>query len=294
MSNPYYNGGGQNGSSYEMTSMKYSAGGSAGEDDFVAFMNEIQDIHTQLDNYSNLVDLISNKQRNFIQELDLNDEDTEYSSKQIDALVNEASSLQAELKSRIKNVQTQAAQSRNPQKIDQAEATRNKFLEYIQRYRLTESKNREQTKAQSARQYQIINPHATQEEIEAAVEDGTPNQQIFQQALMQSNRRGEARTVLNEVQVRHRELLKLEKTMAELTQLFHDMEELVIEQDQPIQQIEEQVDTAQHDIEQGVGHTQKAVFSAKAMRKKKWWCFIICLIIVIILALVLGIHFGTK
>lgn len=82
--------------------------------------------------------------------------------------------------------------------------------------------------------------------------------------------------------------------MAELTQLFHDMEELVIEQDQPIQQIEEQVDTAQHDIEQGVGHTQKAVFSAKAMRKKKWWCFIICLIIVIILALVLGIHFGTK
>ena len=37
------------------------------------------------------------------------------------------------------------------------------------------------------------------------------------------------------------------------------MEELVIEQDQPIQQIEEQVGTAQHDIEQGVGHTNKAV-----------------------------------
>lgn len=294
MSNPYYNGGGHNASLYEMTSMKYSNGGSAGEDDFVAFMNEIQDIHTQLDNYSNLVDLISNKQRNYIQELDLNDEDTEYSSKQIDALVLEALSLQSELKLRIKNVQTQAAQLRNPQKIDQAEAARNKFLEYIQRYRLTESNNREQTKAQLARQYQIINPNATAEEVEAAVEDGTPNQQIFQQALMQSNRRGEARTVLNEVQVRHRELLKLEKTMAELTQLFHDMEELVIEQDQPIQQIEEQVETAQHDIEQGVGHTQKAVFSAKAMRKKKWWCFLILLIVVIVLALVLGIHFGTK
>lgn len=294
MSNPYYNGGGHNASLYEMSSLKYSSGGQTGEDDFVAFMNEIQDIHTQLDNYSNLVDLISNKQRNYIQELDLNDEDTEYSSKQVDALVLEALSLQSELKLRIKNVQTQAAQLRNPQKIDQAEAARNKFLEYIQRYRLTESNNREQTKAQLARQYQIINPDATSEEIEAAVEDGTPNQQIFQQALMQSNRRGEARTVLNEVQVRHRELLKLEKTMAELTQLFHDMEELVIEQDQPIQQIEEQVDTAQHDIEQGVGHTQKAVFSAKAMRKKKWWCFIIILIVVIVLALVLGIHFGTK
>ncbi|KAK7677956.1 hypothetical protein QCA50_019037 [Cerrena zonata] len=58
--------------------------------------------------------------------------------------------------------------------------------------------------------------------------------------------------------------------MAELTQLFHDMEELVIEQDQPIQQIDEQVGAAQHDLEQGVGHTDKAVKSAKSARKKKF------------------------
>lgn len=294
MSNPYYN---NNGSQYEMSSIKYGASGASGgggEDDFVAFMNEIQDIHTHLDNYGDLVELILNKQRNYIQELDLNEEDTEYSSKQIDALITEALSLQNDLRLRIKNVQTQAAQLRNPQKIDQAELARNKFLELIQRYRLTESNNREQTKVQAERQYRIVKPDATEEEIQAVVEDGSSNQQIFQQALMQSNRRGEARTVLNEVQTRHRELLKLEKTMAELTQLFHDMEELVVEQDQPIQQIEEQVNTAQHDIEQGVGHTQKAVVSARAFRKKKWWCLAILLIIAIVLALVLGIHFGNK
>lgn len=162
----------------------------------------------------------------------------------------------------------------------------------IQDYRLIEAKNKEQTKDQAARQYQIIKPDATEEEIKAVVEDGS--QQYFQQALMQSNRRGEARSVLNEVQVRHRELLKLEKTMAELTQLFHDMEELVIEQDQPIQQIEEQVAAAQHDIEQGVGHTNKAVKSAKSARKKKLWCLGICLLIAIILAAVLGGYFGSR
>lgn len=287
MSNPYYNNNAQN--SYEMDAYKYDE-----EDDFVGFMNEIQDINTQLDNYSSLVGLIANKQRNHLQDLDLNDDDGDYTSKQIDSLVLEASSLQNELKSRIKNVQTQAAQLRNPQKIDQAESTRNKFLELIQQYRLTESNNREQTKIQAERQYRIVKPDATPEEIQAVVEDGLSNQQIFQQALMQLNRRGEARTVLNEVQVRHRELLKLEKTMAELTQLFHDMEELVIEQDQPIQQIEEQIGTAQHDIEQGVGHTQKAVVLAKKARKKKLWCFFIIVIIIVILALVLGIYFGTK
>jgi syntaxin 1B/2/3 len=277
-------------SSYEMGNHKYSSN----EDDFVSFMNEIQDINNSLDQYSNLINLISNKQRNFIQELDLNEDDSEYNSKQVDALVNEAQLLQLDLKGRIKNAQTQAVQSRDQTKLDQAETSRKRFLELIQEYRLVEANNREQTKAQAERQYRIIKPDATEEEVRAVVEDTSSSQQYFQQALMQSNRRGESRTVLNEVQVRHRELLKLEKTMAELTQLFHDMEELVIEQDQAIQQIDEQVAGAQHDIEQGVGHTNKAVVSAKAARKKKIWCFIICLIIVVILALVLGIYFGTK
>lgn len=286
MSNPYNN------NSYELSNYnKYS---SSGEDDFVSFMNEIQDINNSLDQYSNLINLISNKQRNFIQELDLNEEDVDYNSKQIDSLVLEAQSLQGELKSRIKNAQTQAVQSKDQTKLDQAENSRKKFLDLIQEYRLTEVQNRAQTKVQAERQYKIIKPDATDEEVRNVIEEGGDSQQYFQQALMQSNRRGEARTVLNEVQVRHRELLKLEKTMAELTQLFHDMEELVIEQDQPIQQIDQQVETAQHDIEQGVGHTNKAVVSAKKARKKKCWCFFICLAIVIILAVILGAYFGTK
>lgn len=280
MSNPY--------NSYELSNYK------GGEDDFVSFMNEVQDINNSLDQYSNLISLIANKQRNYLQDLDLNDEDSEYSSKQVDALVLEAQSLQAELKSRIKNVQTQAAQSRDQTKVDQAENSRQKFLQLIQEYRLVEVKNREQTQAQAARQYRIIKPDASDAEIKQVIEDGGDSQQYFQQALLQSNRRGEARTVLNEVQTRHRELLKLEKTMAELTQLFHDMEELVIEQDQPIQQIDEQVATAQHDIEQGVGHTNKAVVSAKKARKKKRWCFFICVLIVVIIALILGLYFGLK
>lgn len=294
MSNPYQNSqnGYQQNNSYELNNYPNKQYSSSNEDDFVQFMNEIQDINSQLDNYSNIINLIDNKQKNFLHGLDLNDEDTDYDSKQIENLVNEAQSLQLDLKNRIKNVQTQAVHSRDQTKVDQAETCRKRFLDLIQDYRLVEARNKESTKEQAARQYQIIKPDATDEEIKAVVEDGS--QQYFQQALMQSNRRGEARSVLNEVQVRHRELLKLEKTMAELTQLFHDMEELVIEQDQPIQQIEEQVGTAQHDIEQGVGHTNKAVKSAKSARKKKLWCFFICFLIVIILAVILGAYFGTR
>ena len=200
MSNPYGN------NSYEMGNYnKYSSGSGTGsnEDDFVTYMNEINDINNSLDQYSNLVNLVSNKQRNFVQELDLNEEDADYNSKQIDALVSESQSLQNDLKNRIKNVQTQAAQSKDQHKMDQAESCRKRFLEIIQEYRVVESNNREQTKVQAERQYRIIKPDASDDEVRAAVEDGN-SQQYFQQALMQSNRRGEARTVLNEVQVRHR------------------------------------------------------------------------------------------
>ncbi|EGV59947.1 Plasma membrane t-SNARE, secretory vesicle fusion [Yamadazyma tenuis] len=283
MSNPYQ---------YEMQDLKGSSG--SDHEDFVSFMNEIQDLNSQLDQYGNLVSLISNKQRNLVQEIELNSEDAEYNSKQVDSLIYEAKSLQDQLKSRIKSLQVPSVHKNDRTRIDQVENVRQRFLEQIQEYRLIESQNREQTRLQAERQYKIIKPDATEAEIRQVVDDGSDSQQYFQQALMQSNRRGEARTVLSEVQTRHRELLKLERTMAELTQLFHDMEELVIEQDQPIQQIEEQVATAQHDIEQGVGHTDKAVISAKKARKKRMWCFIICLIIVAILAIILGSYFGTR
>lgn len=291
--NPYGQSGYQQpqGSAYGGGS-QYQQPSQQGQLDFVAYMEEIQDINLLLDQYLNLINLISNKQRNFLQDLDLNEEDTEYNSKQIDSLVAEAQSLQAKLKARIKNAQEQAVQARDQQKLDQADTCRKRFLSLIEDYRKVESNNREQTRTQAERQYLIVKPDATDDEVRQVVENG--DNQYFQQALLQLNRRGEARTVLNEVQVRHRELLKLEKTMAELTQLFNDMEELVIEQEKPIQQIEAQVQQAQHDIEQGAGHTNKAVKLARAWRKKKIWCLVIIIIICVILAAVLGGYFGSK
>lgn len=177
--------------------------------------------------------------------------------------------------------------------MSQAESVRNNFLELIQQYQLVESNKRAESRAQAQRQYKIIQPDATEKELQQVAEN-PDNQQYFQQALLQSNRSEESTTVLKEVQIRHHELLKLERTMAELSQLFNDMEELVIEQDEAFQNIDENVGMAQNDIEQGVGHTYKAVESAKSYRKKKKWLIIICILIVIIIAAVLGAYFATK
>ncbi len=129
-------------------------------------------------------------------------------------------------------------------------------------------------------------PEATEEEVQQAISE-SDNNQIFAEAVMNSNRRGQAEAALNEVQTRHRDIQQISRTMNELAELFEDMQQLVAEQEPIVATIENKAQEAQQDIEGGVAQTNKAVKSARAMRKKKWWCLLILVIIAVILIAVL-------
>lgn len=242
--------------------------------DFVGFMNKINGINQDLDNYDNLVNRIDTLHKQLLTEV--NEEREMELRHSLDNYVSQASDLQYKLKNSIKSAQQEGLHDSNKQA--QAENSRQKFLKLIQDYRIIESNYKEENKEQAKRQYMVIQPEATPDEVEAAISD-VGGQQIFSQALLNANRRGEAKTALAEVQARHQELLKLEKTMAELTQLFNDMEQLVIEQQENIEVIDKNVEEAQQDVEQGVGHTNKAVKSARRARRNKIRCWIIIFII---------------
>jgi len=135
----------------------------------------------------------------------------------------------------------QAEQDRQVRKT-QIEGLKNKFLEIVQNYQNMEMKHRDKSKQRIERQYQIVKPDASPEEIRQAVEGGQ-EVQIFAQAvsdlyavfsqsrltpgyhhqLRQSNRVGNAQGVLNEVQSRHEDIKQIERTLVELFQLFQDM-----------------------------------------------------------------------
>lgn len=250
--------------------------------DFVTFMNGINQINVELDDYTHLINQIDSNQKRLLTEVN---EDQELALRQhLDSLISRASDLQYQLRNKIKSAQQQGASDSSKQA--QAENSRQRFLKLIQDYRIIEANYKEQNKDQAKRQYRIIQPEATDDEVEAAISD-VGGQQIFSQALLNANRRGEAKTALAEVQARHQELLKLEKTMAELTQLFNDMEQLVIEQQENIEVIDKNVEEAQQDVEQGVGHTNKAVKSARRARRNKIRCILILAVVIIIVVLVI-------
>lgn len=252
-----------------------------GNGDFVEFMGRINSINGSLDAYEGVINNIDAVHKSLLTQVS---EERELEVRhQLDSLIAQAGNLQYQLKSDIKAAQQDGLHDANMQA--QAENSRQRFLKLIQDYRIIDSNYKEENKEQAKRQYRIIQPEATDEEVEAAISD-VGGQQIFSQALLNANRRGEAKTALAEVQARHQELLKLEKTMAELTQLFNDMEQLVIEQEENIEVIDKNVENAQQDIEQGVGHTNKAVKSAKRARRNKIRCYIILFIIFAVVVVV--------
>jgi syntaxin 1B/2/3 len=97
-----------------------------------------------------------------------------------------------------------------------------RFLEIVHSYQNMEMRNRDKAKRGIERQYQIVKPDATPEEIRQVVEGGQ-EVQVFAQALRQSNRVANARGVLNDVQNRHEDIKKIAQTIMELQRLFEDM-----------------------------------------------------------------------
>lgn len=126
---------------------------------------------------------------------------------------------------------------------------------------------------QMRRQYHIVRPELSEAEVAEAVSDpSTFNQQVFSQALVNSERRTEAQSTLQNVRGRHEDIQKIEQQMVELAQLFQDLDTLVVQQEAPVAAIEEKTQFVNENMEKGITELNHGIVSAKGARKKKWIC----------------------
>lgn len=252
--------------------------------DMISFFNEVDDIKRSLAHYDENVGRIESLHKRSLAEIS---EDSEnFTNNQIQSLTQESKAMANDLKRRIKSLESRSF--RDLTKKVQAENVKESFKSSIRKYQAIESNFSRKYKERAERQYRIVKPDATDAEVKEAIEDNNGSQ-IFSQALINSNRVGQANAALNEVQNRHKEIQQIAQTMNELAELFHDMELMVAEQEETVQYVERGMDQAQDNIEQGVGHQTHAVQSARAARKKKWWCLGIIIVILIIIAIILAV-----
>jgi syntaxin 1B/2/3 len=250
-----------------MAPLTQNAGGMAREDPN-AIRNECRDISNSVRQVESNLEQIKVLQSRVLSDVDSSS--SSQSNRQLDALTTETMATYRALADRVRAVKSKP-EGRSAMNSGHVDRVDREVKAVITKYQTVESEFQAAVKQQMGRQYRIVRPEATEEEVQAAV-DGTGNSQIFSQALMQSDRQGRARAALSAVQDRHKELLKIEQQMTELFQLMQDLDTLVVQQDAAIVQIEQKGEEIVDNLDKGNEEIAVAVTTARATRKKKWIC----------------------
>ncbi|XXH05476.1 hypothetical protein Hte_011905 [Hypoxylon texense] len=269
----------------EMAPLAQNASSFGGAGNPSSILNEVTEINRGIDMIDRNLD-----QLKMLQQRALDDADASASSntnRQLDALSSETMAQYRSLTERVRQLKSNPeSQQKFGQQVRRVDS---RLKDAIRAYQGVESAFRKKTQEQMARQYRIVRPDADESEVRAAVEDQTGGQ-VFQQAMMQSNRRGQAQQVLSAVQDRHEQLKKIESQMLELAQLFQDMDTLVMQQDVAVEAIEQKAEEVVVNIDKGNQEVGVAINSARATRRKKWICLGIVVAIIAIIVIVVAVY----
>ncbi|CAL8349981.1 unnamed protein product [Boreogadus saida] len=119
----------------------------------------------------------------------------------------------------------------------------------------------------------------TDEELEEMLEGG--NAAVFSAGITESKINQQA---LNEIEARHKDIMRLESSIKELHDMFVDIAMLVENQGGMIDRIESNMDQSVGFVERAVADTKKAAKFQQEARRKQMMIFCCC----VILALILG------
>lgn len=215
------------------------------------------------------------------------------STYEIDAIEAEVLAKYRTLTDHVRGIKSRP-ESSSPQNAPHVGRVDRRIKRAINGFQQQQSLYRGEVQDQQRRQYLIVNPSAT----DAELRDITEATQIFQQALLSTDRRGQSQSALQHVQERHNAIQHLEKSLIELSQLFQELDVITIQQGHAIQAVEIHTDDTQNNVLEANVQLDGAIDRARAARKKKWICFgivvaIIIVIIIIVLVILNALHLLT-
>ncbi|KAM8961085.1 syntaxin-2 [Pelodytes ibericus] len=165
-----------------------------------------------------------------------------------------------------------------------------KFGEVMITYNEIQIQFRERSKGRIQRQLEITGKTTTDDELEEMLESGNPS--IFTSDIISDSQI--TRQALNEIESRHKDIIKLESSIRELHDMFVDIAMLVETQGEMINSIEKNVENAEEYIEHAKEETKKAVKYQSKSRRKQWIAAILVLVLLGLIALIIGLSVGLK
>ncbi|KAI9294091.1 t-SNARE [Neoconidiobolus thromboides FSU 785] len=254
-----------NSNNLEMTNI-YQTSLSFIPEDNSSYLSDISKIKSDIKDFKSIIAKIS-----ILNEQALNvasDQHKKEHSDKTDQLTSEAHVLMQLIKTCLQHlIDTKLTDpSEDNIRKTQYNTLKKQFMDSITSYQKVEQKHRQQVKARIERQYRIVRPEATEEEIKEAI-DGDNNESVFAQSVLQSARGGEAKRALKEVQDRHMDIQKIVKSIEELNNLYHEMQYMVEKQEILIEKIEAHVVEANENLVEVNEQLVQATQLAKSSRK---------------------------
>jgi len=165
------------------------------------------------------------------------------------------------------------------------------FCDTMNEINTIQTSYQEKLKEKMVRQLAVMNPDGTDytnEQINEMIESGKTS--IWTQNLLRETE--DARQKLNAVQARHEEIVKLEKSIMEVHEMFLDLAVLVESQGAMINNIEDNVLKTGDYIRTATVELDMARQHKAAFNKKRWICICIGLLAVIIIVAVIAAEFS--
>ncbi|KAI8962869.1 t-SNARE [Daldinia sp. FL1419] len=253
------------------------------------FLNRIQFLRNEIGTLANNVQTIASLHQRALAE-----GDGGAASQQLERIVADTQTLNIGIRDQLKFLANDANKSpansaTRDMKERQVATIKSEFERELSGYQKEENAYSQRYREQIARQYRIVNPDATEEEVRNAADADWGNEGVFQTAL-RSNRAGQASSVLGAVRARHNELQRIERTLIELANMFQDLAILVEVQDNAVNEAVNNAENTTKYIDEGNTHVQKGIVHARNRRKLKWWCLVV---VILIIAIALGVGLGV-
>ncbi|GAB1290215.1 Syntaxin-2 [Apodemus speciosus] len=163
-----------------------------------------------------------------------------------------------------------------------------KFVDVMTEYNEAQILFRERSKGRIQRQLEITGRTTTDEELEEMLESGKPS--IFTSDIISDSQI--TRQALNEIESRHKDIMKLETSIRELHEMFMDMAMFVETQGEMVNNIERNVVNAVDYVEHAKEETKKAIKYQSKARRKKWIIAAVAVAVIAVLALIIGLSVG--
>ncbi|EFA81739.1 t-SNARE family protein [Heterostelium album PN500] len=156
-----------------------------------------------------------------------------------------------------------------------------KFVEMMREYQEIQTNYKNKYKEKIERQYKIVKPDATPEEIRAAMESGDSSK-IFADTILYTHLQTQAKNALAYIQDRHNDIQRLEQSISELHALFLDMAVLVDVQGEMLNSIEANVESTVMNVKAGVDNLAEANKLHRRSRKKMY--ILLCIVVIVLIA----------